>query len=374
MSADHLGIAGMGLAGAMMLRAAMDAQDVHPVAVADPSVRLPGAMASIRQYADIGSLCRDDSIDTVYIATPTPLHRDHAVLAIRHGKDVIVEKPLAVNLREAEEIVSLAEAGGRVLVVGHSQSFEPAVRYIRKVQTDRGLGPAVGAQWAETSDWMNRPRLPAEFDETRGGGPVFRQASHQADVLRFVLGGEPTEVSAAGIREGPADCVGAYMARIRFDSGATAHLSYNGYLPFARQQARANGLSPEHGKRLNSERIIRRLMGPAAETGTHHGPRRLPSAEPASGGSSRFSLTVLYEQGIITWDGRDLLAVTDGQAEHLGTGLFPSGRAAVLAELHAAREGRGNLHDGTWGLRNLRTCLALRDSIRKRSSERVTPV
>jgi len=48
--------------------------------------------------------------------------------------------------------------------------------------------------------------------------------------------------------------------------------------------------------------------------------------------------------------------------------------APHLAELHAARKGHRNLHDGTWGLRNLRTCLALRDSIRKRSSERVTPV
>src|ERR1700675_3514908 len=88
-----LAIAGLGLAGAVMVRAAAAHPGVTLVAAADPHDAPRNAFA--RAYADIAELCADSAVDIVYIATPHQFHAAHAVLAADAGKHVILEKPMA---------------------------------------------------------------------------------------------------------------------------------------------------------------------------------------------------------------------------------------------------------------------------------------
>jgi UDP-2-acetamido-3-amino-2,3-dideoxy-glucuronate N-acetyltransferase len=68
----------------------------------------------------------DDTLDAVAIAAPAVLHATLAREALAHGKDVFVEKPLALDVGEAEELCRRAEAGGRILMVGHLLQYHPA--------------------------------------------------------------------------------------------------------------------------------------------------------------------------------------------------------------------------------------------------------
>src|ERR671932_694652 len=75
-----------------------------------------------------------------YIATPTHLHTQHVLTAVGCGKHVIVEKPLAISLEDADRMIAAVEAAGVQLIVGHSQSHEPPIRAMRQLVRSGELG------------------------------------------------------------------------------------------------------------------------------------------------------------------------------------------------------------------------------------------
>src|SRR5687768_9976392 len=113
-------------------------------AFADPRVELAGATDPRkpafegRFFASVEALCRSPDIDVVYVATPHPLHAEHACLAARHGKHVLVEKPMALSLDECRRMIDAARQAGVQLLVGHSHSFDSPIRKTRElIQTGR---------------------------------------------------------------------------------------------------------------------------------------------------------------------------------------------------------------------------------------------
>src|SRR5262249_56219825 len=105
-----------------------------------------GAVASFARdfqaetYPNVEALCASPHVDVIYIATPTQYHTEHVLLALEHGKHVVIEKPMALNLDDADRMIQAAEARGRQLVVGHSHSFEPPIRKIREIAQSGALG------------------------------------------------------------------------------------------------------------------------------------------------------------------------------------------------------------------------------------------
>ena len=79
------------------------------------------------------SLWADPDIDVVWVSTPNRFHGPMTMLAAHHGKHVVVEKPMALNMKEAESMVEACEKHGVQLVAGHTQSFTPPMRYMRQV-------------------------------------------------------------------------------------------------------------------------------------------------------------------------------------------------------------------------------------------------
>src|SRR5207244_98057 len=95
------------------------------------------------------------------------------------------------------------------------------------------------------TDWMYRPRLPAELDIEQGGGPVFRQASHQVDIVRYIAGGLVRSVRASVVQlDVERGAAGAYSAFLEFSDGTPATIVYSGYGHFSMSELLTNGLTP----------------------------------------------------------------------------------------------------------------------------------
>jgi predicted dehydrogenase len=84
-----------------------------------------------RRHGSYGSLVSDPEVDVIYVATPHPMHRDNAILALRAGKPVLVEKPFAMNAAEAAEIVTVAREQGLFAMEAMWTRFLPHISVVR---------------------------------------------------------------------------------------------------------------------------------------------------------------------------------------------------------------------------------------------------
>ncbi len=150
-----------------------------------------------RSTTDWESLCAEPDVDLVIIGTPNALHCEQAVHALSNGKHVLVEKPMATTVADAECMVAAAEANGLVLAVGHMWRYHRDVRALRQRidsgdigQPFRTHGWGVHAGWGP-SGWFTDRSL-------AGGGALIDMGIHAIDTARFLLGDpEPLRVQAS---------------------------------------------------------------------------------------------------------------------------------------------------------------------------------
>jgi predicted dehydrogenase len=125
-------------------------------------------------------------IDAVDICLPTPLHRPVAERALAAGRHVLVEKPIALSLEDADAIGDAARAAGRVLMVGHVLRYFPEIVELRRVAASGELGRPLSATALRLSappDWNEWMRDPA-----RSGGPLVDMMVHDFDIVSALLG------------------------------------------------------------------------------------------------------------------------------------------------------------------------------------------
>ena len=171
----NVGVVGLGLAAASVIPAMVAMPHVNLVAGADINPRAIQAFQEkygVKTYASIEALCDDPEIDTVWIATPNTCHCPHVILAAERGKHVIVEKPMAISLAEAQSMIEAAERHGVQLLCGGSRSSSAVVRTMREVVVSGTLGRLRAMTTWSATDWMLRPRRPDELDISHGGGVV----------------------------------------------------------------------------------------------------------------------------------------------------------------------------------------------------------
>jgi predicted dehydrogenase len=133
-------------------------------------------------------LVSDPALDAVLVATPADQHAAIAHGALAAGKHVLVEKPLAVSLSEAEALAALARTSGRVAMVGLNFRFHPLVRRLRDAIVRGDLGRPAAAFFTLTSMAAQRDSVTGyELDPRRGGGVFHDKAVHVLDVLRFLF-------------------------------------------------------------------------------------------------------------------------------------------------------------------------------------------
>ncbi|MER9328986.1 Gfo/Idh/MocA family oxidoreductase [Mesorhizobium sp. M0488] len=169
-------------------------------------------------------------IDAVYISTTNELHLEQALAAIRAGKHVLCEKPLALTSADARTMVAAAKAAGVVLGTNHHLRNAGAHRAMREAIAAGRIGRPIAARV------FHSVYLPENLQGWRitrpeaGGGVVLDITVHDADTLRFVLGDDPVEVSAftqsAGMAGGGLE--DGAMCIWRFQSGVIAQ-SHEGF-------------------------------------------------------------------------------------------------------------------------------------------------
>ncbi len=350
----RIGVAGLGRAFQVMAPA-----------FADPRVELAGATDPRkpafdgRFFESVEALCRSPDIDVVYIATPHQLHAEHACLAARHGKHVLVEKPMALSLEECRRMIDAARQAGVQLMVGHSHSFDLPIARTRELIKSGKFGRLRMITALNFTDFLYRPRRPEELDTARGGGAVFNQAAHQADVARALSQSRISSVKAQTGSWDPArPTEGAYSALLTFEDGAFASLTYSGYAHFDSDELM--GWIGEMGQRKDAERYgsSRKIL----DDGKKYAPRPLPQAV----AHQHFGFL------IASCERADLRPLPDGvmiygdeekRLDPLPAPQLP--RVEVIDELHGAVTlGKKPLHDGEWGMATLEACLAILESAR----------
>jgi predicted dehydrogenase len=144
----------------------------------------PGA----RAYADYKRMLRDGDIDAVIVATPTSTHREIVETCLNAGVHVLVEKPLAATVADAEALAALEKESSRTLMVGHTFLFNPAVRAIKGYLEEGLLGELRYLYFTRTGLGPIRQDVNALWD----------LAPHDFSMLRYWLGTDPIDLVARG--------------------------------------------------------------------------------------------------------------------------------------------------------------------------------
>jgi phthalate 4,5-cis-dihydrodiol dehydrogenase len=373
----RLGIAGLGLAGAFMIRAARNDPRIVLAAGADPLPRPREAFArdfGATAYDDFRGLCADRSVEAIYIASPHQFHAQQAIEAMAHGKHVIVEKPLALALADCDAVIAASERAGVHLIVGHTHGFDPNVRAMRRIIRSGELGRLAMILAFNYTDFLYRPRRPEELDTARGGGITFNQVSHQIEIVRTLGGGLVRSVRAnAGILDPSRPTEGHSVAFLEFADGAAASLLYSAYDFFDSDEF--HGWISESGTPKPPDRhgATRRafLAGPDAEPARQkdlgYGGRHLPMDQPHLPHFGIIIVTCEYGEMRLSPDGITLYGV-DGRREiPVERGPARPGHGDVIDALWGAlREGRRDYHDARWGKATLEVALAILQSSRER--------
>jgi predicted dehydrogenase len=176
--------------------------DVHIHAVTDTYLPLAEARAKEhgigKVHATAEALIEDPEIDAVVIGVPNKWHAPLAVRALEAGKHVVLEKPMAISVDAAREIVRAQRKSGKVLMIPHQMRWESVALQVKE-QIDKGvLGPIYSAK----AGWFRRKGIPGwgtwfTQKEESGGGPLIDIGVHMLDLALHLMG-NPKPVSVSG--------------------------------------------------------------------------------------------------------------------------------------------------------------------------------
>jgi UDP-2-acetamido-3-amino-2,3-dideoxy-glucuronate N-acetyltransferase len=226
--AVRVGVLGCGYWGRNLVRNLVDLGalaaicDERPAALDEVRERYPRLPATTSADA----VFADASIDAVVIATPARTHAALARRALEAGKDVFVEKPLALTADEGQALVDLARARGRLLMVGHVLEYHPATVRLRQLVRDGTLGKIRYVY----STRLNLGRIRTEESA------LWSFAPHDVHVMLRLLAEEPSEVACSGgsyLQERVADVT---MTVLSFASGVRGHIFVSWLHPFKEQK------------------------------------------------------------------------------------------------------------------------------------------
>lgn len=212
----RLAVVGLGFMGSVHLKALREVEDVRLAAVCSNNDQAlsgdlsgiqgnlggPGErmdFSAIKKFRDVHALLADPEIDAVDLCLPTHLHADLAIAALRQGKHVLVEKPIAIDGASADRMLEEAAHSGRLLMTAQVLRFFPAYMALR----DSIAGAKLGA--VRTGVFRRRCAAPAWGggwlkDPSLSGGGVFDLLIHDVDMMLHLFG-MPQSVAATGYQD-----------------------------------------------------------------------------------------------------------------------------------------------------------------------------
>lgn len=192
-----------------------------------------------RAYASLQEALRDPEVDALYDATPDGLHAGHAIEAAKAGKHSLIDKPLAISLREGEQAIEACRQHGVKLGVVFNQRHEAVHRQARSLVLAGEIGevvlarvqvllrPAQGTPAPYGGNWRTDPKM-------RSGGVLMSIGDHAYDTLAYLIGQDIEEVCAftdATRADAPNERMAAMM--LKLSGGAAGHAVSTSKTPFA---------------------------------------------------------------------------------------------------------------------------------------------
>jgi phthalate 4,5-cis-dihydrodiol dehydrogenase len=372
-----LGVAGLGRAFTIMLPTLARDPRIALVAAADLRADARKRFASdfsARVYETAEALCADPDVEAVYIATPHQHHASHALLAARHGKHLLIEKPMALSLDDCAHMIEATQRANVRLVVGHSHSFDAPIARTRALVGSGAFGAVRMITAFNFTDFMYRPRRPEELDTAQGGGAIFSQGAHQIDIVRLLGGGRVKSARAvAGAWDHERPSEGAYAALLTFENGVFATLTYNGYGHFDSDEFQNWIGEMGQAKAPNTSRERSKFADASQEAAFKNARSYGGSAYQPT--SAQNLVHQHFGTIIVSCERADLRPLPSGVMIYQNGGgrldpLPPPNvpRAEVIDEFYrAVIEGVPPLHDGAWAMATLEVALALLRSAREGS-------
>ena len=184
--------------------------DADPQRLAKTAAQYPGTKA----YADVAQVCADADIQGVVVSASAVSHFPLAKTLLEAGKDVYVEKPLTLEVADAEALCLLAKNRGRILMVGHLLLYHPGVQYLKQAVVDGTIGDLLYIYCQRVN--LGKVRK----DENA----LWSFAPHDLSVILHLMDQEPVDVAARGaafLQKGVEDVV---FVDLRFPNGQIAHV------------------------------------------------------------------------------------------------------------------------------------------------------
>ena len=216
----RVGVVGLGMMGQHHARVYSQLK-CELVGVVDTDIERAkeiGEKYGIKYYTDYTELI--PQVDAVSIAVPTTLHQQVATDFIKQGVHCLVEKPIASNLKEAQEMIQAAEENHIKLVVGHVERFNPVVLSLKQLIDEGILGELMIISTRRVGPFVSR---------IRDVGIIIDTATHDIDIARYLVGKEPVEVfSKAGRFKHPKE---DHAIVVLDFGGTTACIEVNWFTP-----------------------------------------------------------------------------------------------------------------------------------------------
>jgi UDP-2-acetamido-3-amino-2,3-dideoxy-glucuronate N-acetyltransferase len=175
---------------------------------------------------DYESILKNKDIKAIIIATPPSTHYELADKALTNNKDVFIEKPICLNLKDAEDLVKEANKLNKILMVGHILQYHPAIIKLKKL-IDSGY---LGKIYYIYSNRLNTGKIRTEEDVTMSLTP------HDISVIQFLLNDIPESVFSTGGNYLQKNIADTTMTIMKFKNGVQAHIFVSWLNPFKEQK------------------------------------------------------------------------------------------------------------------------------------------
>ena len=228
-----LGLIGCGAFGLFCLDVYSKMDDIHVAAVADVRKEVAesfGRDFSVPAYGDPNRLIADSNVEIVHIATPPLSHYELVLAAAKAGKNVLCEKPLAMNIAQADEMLSAADDAGTIVPVNFVLRHNAVTEMVKEVIDSGLLGDVLSARLTNCAADSNLGPEHWFWDLSVSGGIFIEHGVHFFDLYRYWLG-EGRVIDAHTETRAGTTQQDRVMCTVRHDSGAVVS-HYHGFDQF----------------------------------------------------------------------------------------------------------------------------------------------
>src|SRR5215212_9422790 len=226
----RLGVIGCGGFGLFALQHFTQVPGIKLVGMAGthrPASLAAAARFGVENVDDVGELLRREDVGLVYVATPPFLHHAQAMAALNAGKHVIVEKPLAMSVGQADELIAAARRRDRLLIANLMQRYNPLFDAVSRLVQARVLGEVLHGSFENYASDENLPTEHWFWDRSRSGGIFVEHGVHFFDLFAGWLGPGRVEAAQVGVR--PATAIEEHVhATVRYAGTALVNF-YHGF-------------------------------------------------------------------------------------------------------------------------------------------------